>query len=386
MPKVTTSLFGDIAILPYPADPPVRETLEYLTDLQVAYDATENRVPLRTMPRQLINCRVIVQQNKLAEEFNTLSGALRAAWAIPLWFEEQMVGPLSAGTSVIACQTSNYDFRDDSLGLLYSPNGLWELIEIQTVSPYSLTIYGTLSQSFEMAWVMPVRRGWLVESADRSISTAHAEVNLRMMVDDTPSIAAAVPEQFLGSDIYYDPMLMSSGEVSGDISQRQEILDETLGVIDRRTPWTRSQYVRTKLSRIRTAAQARAFRQFFSRRQGRYRSFWYPTFEENARVASVGTVVSSLLIVNDSFIHYATARTHIAVEAGGTWYPRTVSSYAPSGANVQLNLSSALNVPASSITRVSYLGLNRLDSDRVEINWVGNKVAQIAYPVRELTP
>ena len=65
MAKITTTLFGELAILPYQAEAPVKESLEFLTDVITAYDATEERLQLRSKPRQSFNYSIYSRATKL---------------------------------------------------------------------------------------------------------------------------------------------------------------------------------------------------------------------------------------------------------------------------------------------------------------------------------
>lgn len=384
MPRVTTTLYGDLAILPYPAEAPVREVLEYFTDVLIAYNSTEDRKPLRELPRQSFGYSIVVQTEKIAEEFNTLFKALRNSWAIPVWHEEQLVRNISIGATSIPCVTEFYDYRDSGLALLYSPNGSWELLQINLVNPFSISLSTPTAQAFELAWMVPVRRGWVEKVSRRDVSHHDVLLNLTMIVDDNPIISPITPPQFLSSDIYYDPIIMSKSNATA-FDQRLELHDEELGPVTRRSPWTRAQYSRSKAVRTRGAEAARLYKQFLARRQGRYRQFWYPTFERNLRLLSTGTITTTMLVANDSYLTYATERTHIAIEVAGVWYPRTVTS-APSGGDVQLTLDTALGFDASLISQICYLGLNRLDTDRIELSWLGNQVMESAVQLLELSP
>jgi phage baseplate assembly protein gpV len=131
----------------------------------------------------------------------------------------------------------------------------------------------------------------------------------------------------------------------------------------------------------------RQFREWLHRRAGRYRAFWQPTFESDFRVRSMGTVTTSLIVASDDYLPHSAQRPHLAVEAAGVWYARTITDAVQLDADrVQLVLNSALNVAAERIARVSYLGLKRLDTDRVEMNWVGGGVCTVEMRLLELAP
>lgn len=386
MAKVTTTLFGELAVLPYQAEAPVKESLEFLTDVIAAYDATEERLQLRSKPRQSFNYSIPLQAWRTAAAFNTEYGAIRKDWAVPIWTEAQYVGTIGAGLLSIDCATAFYDIRPQSLAMLYSVCGDFQIIEIDEVFSDHITLLAD-TEYVAGAWLMPVRKGWIQGNIDKPTNGHNGKSSLTFVIDDNPVITPAVPAQYLGDDIYYDAPLLSSGSLSASLSQQQDITDMSLGPVARRTNWDRPQYGKPWRSLFTTPEEVRSYREFLYRRAGKFRRFWYPTFENNMRVANTGNITTTLVIQSDSFIDYASLRTHIAVEANGVWYPRAVSNPIQlSAQQVQLTLSSALNIPAASITRTSYLGLHRFDADRIELSWQGGGVVESNVQILELMP
>ena len=386
MAKVTTSLFGELAILPYQAEAPIKESLEFLTDVIEAHDSTEQRLQLRSKPRQTFNYTMPLQAWKAAAAFNTEYGAIRKDWAIPIWTEAQYIGTVGAGLLSINCNTSLYDLRPQSLAMLYNPCGDFQVIEIDEVFSTYITLLAD-SEFVANAWLMPVRKGWIQGNIDKPTSGHNGKSTLAFLVDDNPVIAPTVPTQYLSDDIYYDIPLLNSGSLSASLSQNQDIVDMELGPIGRRTHWDRPRYGKPWRSILTTPQEIRDYRKFLCRRAGKLRRFWFPTFENNMRVTSTGTITTTLVIESDSFINYALPRTHIAFEANGLWYPREISSPTQiDPQHVQFTLSSALNVKAEQIARISYLGLHRFDADRIELNWQGGGVVEASVQVLELSP
>lgn len=386
MAKVTTELFGELAVLPYQAEAPVKESLEFLTDVIEAYDATEERLQMRSKPRQSFNYSIPLQAWRTAAAFNTEYGAIRKDWAVPIWTEAQYVGTVGAGLLEVLCNTSLYDLRPQSLAMLYNVCGDFQVIEIDEVFSDHITLLAD-TEYVAGAWLMPVRKGWIQGNVDKPTSGHNGKSSLTFVIDDNPTITPAVPAQYLGDDIYYDVPLLSSGSLSASLSQQQDITDMSLGPVARRTNWNRPQYGKPWRTLLTTPQEIRSYREFLYRRAGKFRRFWFPTFENNMRIANTGNITTTLIIQSDSFIDYASLRTHIVIEAGGVWYPRAVSNPVQvSATQVQLTLSSALNIQAQRITRTSYLGLHRFDADRIELNWQGGGVVESNVQVLELSP
>ncbi|WVW77408.1 tail assembly protein [Stenotrophomonas phage vB_SmaS_Bhz59] len=386
MPAVVTTLKGVIALLPLPAEAPTRETLEWKTDVMIARSSAEQRLSVRNNPRQAFRMTVPANQGRTQLALNALYGALRQNWGIPLWTEAQHVGAVSSGLDVLPAVTDLYDFRDASLALLYQSPSQFQVIEIDTVAPGQLNLLAD-TNLFTNAWLMPLRVGRIAEAVDRKTNGFANSIDLSFDVDDNLGWTPDAPAQFLGEDIYYDAPIIGSDTLSDSIDQRADIADYELGPVASRTPWARPQVGRPHRTVMENAAAVRAYRDWLHRRRGKFRAFWQPTFEVDLRTLSTGTVTNTLIINNDDYQTWS-RRRHIAVETlTGTWLPRTITASSFLDATrVQLTLDSAINVAASNIARVSYLGLKRLNTDRVELNWRGGGVCESSVQLLELTP
>lgn len=389
MAKITTTLFGELALLPYQAEVPVREKLEWLTDVLQAYDGSEQRLQSRTKPRQTLEYNVPLQYWKKATAFNTLYGAIRKDWAVPVWTEAQAVGDITGGQNTIDCDTLVHDLRADSLAMLFSLDGSYEIVEIESITATDVTIYGPGATSRLGAWLIPVRRGFIVGTAQMPTNGREGSVKVTFQIDDNLSLTPAEPAQYLGDDIYYDAGLLSeSGIMTRVLQQRQDVIDFELGPVERRTPWNNARYSSPYASLLEGPTEVRAYKEFLYRRAGKFRAFWLPTFENDLRLLSTGTITSTMVVESASLIDYASNRTHIAIEdADGNWYPREISDFIQLDADrVQFTLSTNLNLDSDKIVRMSYLGLNRLDADQIAFNWVGNNVVKSEVRILEISP
>lgn len=386
MAKITTNLFGELAFLQYQPEAPVSETLEFYTDVMQSVNSTEERLQLRSKPRQSFDYKIPLQSWRIANAFNTEYGALRKKWAVPVWTEAQYIGSIAAHETNILCNTSIYDLRANSLALLYSSELSWQVVEISAINVDSIDIT-TDVDLINGAWLIPIRLGWVSGGIDKKINGHNGSTSVSFEIDDNLDLTASTPEQYLGNDIYYSPGLLNEGSLQRSLQQRVDIVDFTLGPVVRRSPWTNARYASPYSSLINGASEMRAYKDFVYRRAGKFRAFWMPTFEHNLRLANTGNIASVITVEKDSITDYS-LRTNIAFQStAGVWYPRVISSPIQLINNrVQFTLSSALNVNAANIARVCFLGLNRFDTDRIEINWIGNNVAKSEVLITEITP
>ena len=386
MAKIITTLFGTLALIPQVAEVPVIETLSFLTDQIESYDGTEQNIQLRAKPRRSFNYSIPLQSGVDAGVFNTAYGAIRDKWAVPVWTDAQYVGSVADAATFVYCDTTNFDLRDESLAMLYNGCGQYKILEITTVDADRIN-FEELDGAIKGAMLIPVRVGFVSANIAKATNGFNGKVSITFDVDDLAEYTPADPEQYLGNDIYYSPSLLDGGSLDTYFNQRQDITDFDLGIVERRSPWLHAKFGRRYRSLTATPEERTEFRNFIYRRQGKSRPFWMPTFQNDLRIKNTGTLTSTLVTPLDSYIDYGSERTHIAIEAGGVWYPRVISSPTPTGADtMQFTLSSAVNVPAASVTRISYLGLNRLNTDTIEFNYNDSKTVETAFQILELSP
>lgn len=389
MAKVQTR-FGELALLPLPARVPVRELLEWKTDLMTSFNGTEKAIQLRNHPRTTLTYILPETAAVKPRAYLTQYGALGRRWAIPLWCEAQHIGGLPLNTRTIQCNTELYDLRAGGLALLWQSYDRWELVEIEAVAPGEITLTD-YAGAFSAAFLVPVRVGHIDGSPERSSNGYEAETSVRFEIEDTKALAEDVPAQFLGHDLYLEPGLMSASSYGQEITTRVDRVDYELGKVARRTPWRYNRDRRPRHVVCNGPAEVRAFRRWLMRRAGRFRPYWSPTFENDLRHKSTGTVTDKLLVeARDGLLDWLPLRNHIAVQTlAGDWLCRTVTAAVPLPGNastIELTLDTALNVPAQSIATVSFLGLRRLDTDRVELNWLGNSVLRCTVNTLEIQP
>jgi hypothetical protein len=387
MAKITTALFGELSLLPFQAEAPVVESLEWLTDVIEVYDGSnDDEIQLRPKPRQWYEYSLPIQHSAFAKAFNTVYGGVRAKWAVPVWTDAQYVGTVAAGATSIACDTVNYDLRAASLALVYRYDAEWQVVEIDTIAADSITLVDPATE-IRAAFIIPLRVGYIEDSPQNNTRGYNSKFNVRFAIDeDVLAYSPAAPTQYLGNDVYFNASLLEGGGLNRSFLREQIKVDSGLGLVDRSTPWTYTRYTSPFKTITTTAAERKAYRDFLYRRAGKARRFWLPTFESNLRLTNVGNIVNTITIERDCFNDY-TYRPHIAFEDASGWTTRTLSNPVPvTGDRLQLTLSSALNKSAESIRRVSYMGLHRLDTDRVEIRTLGGNVAESTVPVVELQP
>lgn len=394
MSKVISEYFGELAVLPRPAELPMKESVEYLTDVITSYNGTEQRLQLRNKPRRTLEYTVPLQAWQMQDSMNTNYGAIRKKWVVPMWAEAQYVGTISEGQTYISCNTGPYDYRNtSSLAFLYSSCDDWQVVDISSIDPTTLYSLNPMHW-IHKAWVMPARLGWVSNITElfTNGSTGKLSVTYELDIKDTNYYANALPPQYLDNDVYTSPVpLLSNGLVNVVTEQKLDETEALTGYIDRRTPWLHPKVSMPYRVQLNNAEEISNYRRFMNRRAGKFQLFWMPSFRNDMRLVNDFTYNSNIInvffIYPDSYDDYALLHKHIAINMmNGSWIFTEIRNVFKYEEYLYVSTEVMLNVNAKDIYRICFLGLHRFDSDRVEISWIGNGVASADVRVIEVEP
>lgn len=378
--KLTTTNFGEVVLLTSPALVGAVESVGFKTDIFESKNGTEQRTPLKDKARQTLNFDSVAVQKEVASVFNSQWGGIRHNWAVPLFHELQFVGDVSA--DFVMCRTDIFSFYDGCLVLLKNETEQ-VLVEVLKVEANGLFLFESVD--IQNAELYPVRICFISGDISKKINNFIARSSISFVVIDEPEIQESVPAQFLANDIYWFQLLLSSGSLEVTLSQQQNMINNEVGVIFQNSDWDFARYSKQYRAMIHSAEDLYAYRQFLFRRKGKYRPFWLPTYEANMRCKSTGFISSVMLIESDQYKQLGNARKHIAVRSNQTWTAHTITASAlVSGSTVQVTVSPALNKNASSIERISYLGLHRLDADSIDLHYQGAGNVEVTVPILEI--
>ena len=377
-----------IVMIPFQAELPWSETLEWKTNVLTTNDGSEQRVRLRKKARQSVSANYPIPAEYTAKSFNMLYGWVQRSWAVALWSETQYIGTVSAGATAIYCNTSNYDFRQNSLVCLWQSNEMNEVIEVESVFADNISLKRVLTGNYTSAILMPVRIGVATNGIRRTTTGYNSNAGIEYEFKDNIDLNPAAPAQYLGYDIYYDRTLMPGNSLEDKFTSRIDVVDYETGIIDYFPPWKYNRRARNAQFINETAQETWNFRKWLHRRAGRLRPYWLPTFEQNFRIAMEGNVGSTIKCQPDDYRNLGDDHNHIAIQfADGTWVSRTITGHSvETGGLINIAIDTALNVDATFIRLISFLTLHRLDTDKVDIEFIGNGVNISTIRLLEIKP
>lgn len=374
--KITTPLFGDLALNPYQPRKPIKEKLEWLTDVFVSYNGTETRKQKRSLPRQTFEYEIPLVFWKRIEALNTLKGGVRDLWAIPIWTEAQSVGNIGVQT-VVNCDTEvNYFYKEDTLVFLYGSEQEFQFGEIEALNATSVALYAQTT-ALDDAYIMPLKRGWIMGDVEHKTNGLESFVKIKFLIQDYTDITESIPGQFEGSDIY-DFKTITNGKSNRIISQKQDVIDFDLGLVDSRSRFLNSHYGESLGFIPQGPSEIQTFKQFLYRCAGKSRNFWLPTFENDVNHVSTGTITTTLLFLRNAVEDYMLNRRYISIlTKDGVSHPVEIQSLTiVDTERAQFNFTSTVGVEAEDIVLISYLSYNRLNTDSVNLQWIGNNTVR----------
>lgn len=381
-----------IVLYPYLYKPGMTETLMWLTTVLTSDNGLEQRQSIREAPRQRFSVRSFVRTGEHARADNILYGWRHQIWAIPVWGEgRHPTNPVTALDMTIDVDTRWGDFRADSLAVIWKNEREFDLFTIVSFTDTEITLDRGVNDDYGVdAIVAPVRNGRIVQHPQRTSKGHNAYLNVLFEADDNRILTVgASPVQYLAEDAYLDQPDMPGGKSFKEKYIRDiRVIDYKTGVVTQFSTWDDTQLDKEFLVVLEGLENIWGFREWLHRRAGKQRPFWMPTFERNMLVTGTGNIGLTIIIREDSNRSQGSARDHVYIRMkDGTEYLRAVLSITDAGGgNNNVGLDSSISENQEDIDFISYMGLKRLGSDRIQLKWLANNVVECNIPIKEIEP
>ena len=356
------------------------EAFEWGTFVSDSHDGTQVVTQVRNAPRWHAEVESVISQRKAAAYSVALAGS-GEQWAMPVWAEAERV-TVAAAAATVPVSVGHY--HDDGLALIWQSSAQWQLLEIDGAAGSSLALLDPVEDAYDNALLMPVRVGHLVQATEVGQNAAITWLRLHFTADDNRVLASTAPSQYLGDDLYLDCPLLIGDYVQDELLRPQQVLDSYTGLVSYDAPWPCARRQRTFQRFMADGSERMDMLAWLSRRIGRYRPFWMPSWTRDLTLVSTGALTTSITVVNDG---YTSCREHLAVRTtSGDWLPRAITNAAEVDGNLVLTLGSSLGIDAAAVDLISYLGYHRLAADRIEFESIGGGRSFVRLPVLEVAP
>lgn len=371
-----------------------KEIWEWKTEIQSAWDYTEQRLALRDVPRLTCEFAYTLADAEATQADLMLYNMSQYSFTLPRW-EQQVPATVHAGDEAVVCDVSRANWQVGSVGLVWKSPRLCELFTVTQVGENSLRPSVPVVQEFGKALVMPCTGARITGSMSRSDGQLdRSDFSLSFLLNEPPDWP--VPDstdQLDGHDVWELPLFVTD-TLSRSLECPAVTLDNGLGVI--RT--FHAQPVSTGNWQITALAdgltEINTLRRLLLRRQGCVRPFWMSTRRHDFTPAATLRAGSDTLLVKGCAMGMGfparSLRKRLRIEmADGTVLYRGILGLVKEDTQTDnLRLSEALDaendlVPAD-FARISFLTLVRLASDNVEWTWLRSDRAEVTFPVQEV--
>jgi len=375
----------------------ITERLAWLTDVQRAYDGSEQRIRVRATPRRSLEFEYLIEEGAARRRFDALLWDWQSRiWSLPLWTDGQsLTAPVTSGDITIAATTTDYDFSVGGQAMLINLDTLDnEVVEVNAVSAGQIGILRPLTNSWPAGtWLFPAKSARLSSNhrLTRFIGNTVYAVATFQFTDSSSWPKATESITYRGYPVFTGQNDWSIAPTE-DFSRTLETIDNASGKwsIDDQTG--RPNTSLSHLWSAYTRADISALRSWLYSRQGRLTMFWQPTGNDD--LAIVSPISSSSPNIDIEWVGYtkfyqmSVNRRDIRIETtGGMIYDRRITGSVEVDATTErLTLDSVIGVDlaVTDIARISFMVLRRLNADNLEIAWWTGQVATCKFDMMSI--
>jgi hypothetical protein len=375
---------------------PVKERLEWSTNLIPSFDGHEQARALRSGARQYVEFTYDALGRQRRRLENVLYGWGARVFALPLWWDGfDLVESVAAASVLIPCETTGRDFRASGIGVLIGADdsGDFESFEILAVNEHSIEIKRPLVNAWPIGTrVYPSITARLLDDGRRfnRFTADYARGGAMFRAEELLKMEAADEDLYRGAPVMTaEPNWREQPDVEYarkleelDLGQRV-VFDDQSGVADpmQRYTWTCAD--REGVTDLKA---------FLFAREGRARTAWVPSWANDLQlVVLIGAAGTNLDVEHADLSGMVAAgvnRRDIRIELkDGTVFYRRVSGFHVVSDDVErMTIDSALgeDVAPEDVLMISFMSLARQDTDSVEIEYSTREWADAGIALRSV--
>lgn len=375
------------------------QTYEWMTRIITGIDGTEQRVALRTIPRQTFNVKHLADSEETIQNWKYMfaSSLLSSGTSLPLWAEAEGATATASGSTA----TGDFSFMDDSLVdssvMMMHPDGVThETKFVLSKNATTITITGSWDNTYpEGSVIVPIELVYVENNSGYSPAiqnVAVVDVLATSKINRALSGEGSASLSIYNSKVVLDKQYQPGGNEI--FSKRLERLDFGHKIaID--FVQTRANIVSGRSYTSRGRADRQWWKLFLQTVKGAQKSFYTSTHRDDMTVTIQPSASGSTFRVRDDATvaggwEHLSSHKHLALEMadGATLYKEieTVNTVDNQDGTHTVSVTSAFpSAPDDqhTITKVSFLELVRLASDKVEIDhYHENRVVKL--PIRTI--
>lgn len=373
----------------------VTEQFEYKTDILTSYNKKEQRRSLMTHPRRRISYAANPRRDILSELRNTIHGWHDKEFAVPLWWASTTVTkPIASGSNKITVENNLLEFVKGSLVVLWRDGSYTDALMIDSVDGNVITTESLIAKNFQVGdRVFPAARVRLSQEALLNALTSRVG---GMDVELTGNFRGIPMPEIASSDVKINgvEVLDKKPNWVNTPTERYaaaiDVVDYGYGieqVYSRKAP----SLVQKEFTFVaKTPAEIKWWRAFIHRQKGALKSFFVPTYTNDAVVVADIVENSYLMTVHGeslaNIVNTSKERKYLRIITKSKTYYRTIDSVKLNGNNSTITFTEAFNVniPIEDIIMVSFMQRMRFASDEIAVTYLSRNVAQITANLQQI--
>ena len=382
-----------VVSFPYYFSAPSLEILEWRTNILVSENGIEQRVRTRRSPRQEFQGTFKIQPEENIRVEQLLYGFRAQQFSLPVWSEGRLGESAVVGQTVLEVDPRFGDFRIGGLCVIWNSAVNNQISVISDIDPVggTITIEEPLALNYSMPIIAPARTCRFLGDPVRRTSGFDGFGQARFQVQDNIEfIPMESPGPFPdGYPVHLEEPDKGNNNFLDDsiVSLIQEVDSGSANAVYT-YPWLQPKIGRRYRVLTENLEQLWNFRQWLHARSGRLKAFYMPTFENNFRLTQEGPILTTFTAVDDFQGDFGSERIHIGFNlTDGSWVYRTIALIELTNpGEITVTIDTALNIDSSDIVTISYVGLKRLNSDRIQIRHLTNCVSECQLSILEIAP
>jgi len=394
-----------LVVFGFAPERPLTEVLKFLTEVFVHKNGTEQRVSLRSFPRQEFALSLELEEGDDLSRLDFLMFEWQSrVFGVPVWTEAtRLTAAATAGDlTVTVGSTAFADYRVGSLGVVWLDERTLDALEVESFTATTITFRSPIALDYPVGTrVMPMRTaaaGSEIQGGRRLVNLASRRVTFRVVnnavldafPDATPFVASG---GVLDGEIVVDSIpLGSGGQIREAFDRRMQVFDNGTGKFSQTSVVPHNQRAFSFEVSVKSREALWRLRRLLYALRGRQAHFWLPTYYRDLRLTAVWTnATSTLSVANVGYSKYALQRgryKYLRMRlSDGTVLDRQVTASAEiDAADEQLTVNAAAprNITPDEVVSIQFLERVRLDRDEIKIVHIDETgQATVQLPVRE---
>jgi hypothetical protein len=358
---------------------PMSETLEWLTDVMTSKDGSEQRMSVRPYPRQGFKITSLLRTEQDQARFDAQTFAWqKRAWGLPIWGEWTLhTGTILEDATSITLDTSNADYRDDGLAIIWQSTTSYEVVKVETVNANSLDLDLPVQSTWAGdKWIMPLRQANMMGMVRRNAAPdGYARVTCQFLCKYNTLLTGYVaPKTYDGLAVLHRATYVDR-EQDETQDPDVEVADYGFGRFDVFSDSDFNIYAQSHKFIKRTKAECWDLRKFFHSLFGKRGTVYIPSFKNDVELrdqigaADVNFNVEHIRLAD--YMGLNDLRTHLAfVFPDNNQILREITDITDAGTHEVITIDSALGVTVDpGDCEICFLDRYRLAEDKVEFEW-----------------